>query len=1045
MADACKAVAVKAVTTKDPKTIKTVKTVKEVTDALKDIQALCDDAPFVKHEPHLLQTFPEILQYLQHKNSEASTVARSVVKSICNNSSIYVVEKLVLPPLLKCLKPSFSAQMRMYTLDLLCSYAETHSTAISNTLHDIIPVLCDVVNDARKELAKRAEEVLYACTLTSTNKDIAPFLKTLVDCLAHPEQIPECVHTLSSTTFVQAVETPTIAIILPILRRGLTERTIATVRRTTVICENMCKLVENPLHAVPLINTLIPLLDRVKTTSSDPECRTVASRAYDTLFKASQIIATLPTPKNIDGLISVNIDAGVLRTHVACVLQGLVDNGCSDLSVWHTVVTPYLRYTYADSATVYIESVHRSLFGDAVGAVKAEEESGEDLCNCEFSLAYGGKILLSQTRLHLRRGQRYGLCGANGTGKSTLLRAIANGQLEGFPSKDEVRTAVVEHDLDGSLSDMSCLDYLMNTRDLTTAAVIPVIIPAAAIPTTDATAIPTTDAAAIPTTDAVVIPAAAIIPAIPAIIPAAAIVIPQIADVIAVMEDIGFNAKRRAMSIFSLSGGWKMKLALARAILMKADILLLDEPTNHLDVTNVAWLADYLNSQHNVTSLIVSHDTAFLDNVCSAIIHYEGFKLKKYMGNLTEFVKLHPEAKSYYSLTDSVSEFSFPAPGLLDGINSKGTPFIKMADVAFTYAGADAPSIADASVMCSLSSRVGCIGPNGAGKSTLVKVLMGELVPQKGAVWKHPNLRSAYVAQHAFHHLEEHLDKTPSEYIQWRFRTGDDFESMNKEALAITEAEERAIAAKITIDGEKFVVDKIMGRIKEKGIMMYEVKWMGCEIDKNKWLPRTWFTDRGISKMVDVFDAQKAAEEGLLSRPLTGSNIVKHLRDVGLDDEFTLHSRIRGLSGGQKVKVVIGAAMWMNPHLVVLDEPTNYLDRDSLGALSKAIAKFEGGVVIISHNSEFTKSVCTEHWFVNDGVLRVEGGAMRSTIKIEKPLVADEVRDAAGNVIKIKVKRTYTAREIKDKMRRHKEKVKAAKAGESVSDDDEALIELDLI
>lgn len=988
--------AITAITVKDPKTI---------TDALKEIQALCDNAPFVNHEPYLVQTLPNILQYLQHKNSEVSTVARSVVKSICNNSSIYVVEKLVLPPLLKCLKPSFSAQMRMYTLDLLCSYAETHSTAISNTLHDIIPVLCDVVNDARKELAKRAEEVLYACTLTSTNKDIAPFLKTLVDCLAHPEQIPECVHTLSSTTFVQAVETPTIAIILPILRRGLTERTVATVRRTTIICENMCKLVENPLHAVPLINTLIPLLDRVKTSSSDPECRAVASRAYDTLSKASQIIAKLPTPKNIDGLISVNIDAGVLRTHVACVLQGLVDNGCSDLSVWHTVVTPYLRDTYADSATVYIESVHRSLFGDAVGGVKTEEESGEDLCNFEFSLAYGGKILLSQTRLHLRRGQRYGLCGANGTGKSTLLRAIANGQLEGFPSKDEVRTAVVEHDLDGSLSDMSCLDYLMNTRDLT----------AAAIPATDATATAT------------------------------AIVIPQIADVIAVMEDIGFNAKRRAMSIFSLSGGWKMKLALARAILMKADILLLDEPTNHLDVTNVAWLADYLNSQHNVTSLIVSHDTAFLDNVCSAIIHYEGFKLKKYMGNLTEFVKLHPEAKSYYSLTDSVSEFSFPAPGLLDGINSKGTPFIKMADVAFTYAGADAPSIADASVMCSLSSRVGCIGPNGAGKSTLVKVLMGELVPQKGAVWKHPNLRSAYVAQHAFHHLEEHLDKTPSEYIQWRFRTGDDFESMNKEALAITEAEERAIAAKITIDGEKFVVDKIMGRIKEKGIMMYEVKWMGCEIDKNKWLPRTWFTDRGISKMVDVFDAQKAAEEGLLSRPLTGSNIVKHLRDVGLDEEFTLHSRIRGLSGGQKVKVVIGAAMWMNPHLVVLDEPTNYLDRDSLGALSKAIAKFEGGVVIISHNSEFTKSVCTEHWFVNDGVLRVEGGAMRSTIKIEKPIVADEVRDAAGNVIKIKVKQTYTAREIKDKMRRHKEKVKAAKAGESVSDDDEALIELDLI
>jgi elongation factor 3 len=625
--------------------------------------------------------------------------------------------------------------------------------------------------------------------------------------------------------------------------------------------------------------------------------------------------------------------------------------------------------------------------GSNIQEVKQEEETGEDLCNCEFSLAYGGKILLNQARLHLRRGQRYGLCGANGTGKSTLLRAIANGQLDGFPSKDEVRTAVVEHDLDGSLSDMSCFEYIMSTDGMQC----------------------------------------------------------DKEEVVRVMEDVGFGAKRRAMSIFALSGGWKMKLALARAILMKADILLLDEPTNHLDVTNVAWLADHLNAQHNVTSLIVSHDTAFLDKVCSAIVHYEGFKLKKYLGNLTEFVKIHPEAKSYYTLTDSIAEFSFPAPGLLEGINSKGAPFMKMNNVTFTYKGAETPSIENASVLCSLSSRVGCVGPNGAGKSTLVKVLMGELVPQTGTVWKHPNLRAAYVAQHAFHHLEEHLDKTPSEYIQWRFRSGDDHEAMNKEALALTEAEEKAIAAKIQVDGGKFVVEKIMGRIKEKGVMMYEVKFVDCEIDKNKWVPRMWFTERGISKMVDVYDAQKAAEEGLLARPLTAKNIVKHLQDVGLDEEFTLHSRIRGLSGGQKVKVVIGAAMWMNPHLVVLDEPTNYLDRESLGALSKAINKYEGGVVIISHNSEFTKSVCTEHWYVNDGKLRLEGNNIKNVVKIDKPLVADTVTDAAGNVIKIKQKREYTQKEIKEKLKWHKEKQKRASKGEDVSDDDEVLVEMDLI
>ena len=936
---------------------------------IKSVLGNGNQVAIITADTNMLQSLSVLLQDLKSKDRDTAANTQTLVKRVCASTSPYAIG-LVLPQILPYLAPSHTLQTRMCILSILETYATT-TVSVSKHLHDIIPALCAVVNDARKDLAKRGEDVLYSCVQTCTNKDIAPFLKVLVDCLGHPEKIGECVHALSATTFVQAVETPTIAIIIPILRRGLADRTIATVRRTAVICENMCKLVENPRHAVPLITTIMPLLEKTKASSSDPECRNIASRAYDTLYKASQMDIVGP---NVDGFLPSTLEPDV-RAYGIAVITSLLDHGCADKSVWLSATSPHVP-------PAIIEIAFAGLLGKSV---VVDEESGEDLCNCEFSLAYGGKILLSQTRLHLRRGQRYGLCGANGTGKSTLLRAIANGQLEGFPSKDEVRTAVVEHDLDGSLSDQSCFDYIMGGTEC-----------------------------------------------------------PK-DEVVRVMEDVGFGAKRRAMSIFALSGGWKMKLALARAILTKADILLLDEPTNHLDVTNVAWLADHLNSQTNVTSLIVSHDTGFLDKVCSGIIHYEGFKLKKYLGNLTEFVKIHPEAKSYYTLTDSVSEFSFPAPGLLDGINSKGAPFMKMTGVTFTYPGCDTPSIENASVLCSLSSRVGCVGPNGAGKSTLIKVLMGEVVPQTGTVWKHPNMRAAYVAQHAFHHLEEHLDKTPSEYIQWRFRSGDDHEAMNKEALALTDAEEKAIAAKITVDGSKFLVEKIMGRIKEKGVFMYEVKFVDFDLDKNKWVPRAWFTERGISKMVDVYDAQKAAEEGLLSRPLTARNIVKHLQDVGLDEEFTLHSRIRGLSGGQKVKVVIGAAMWMNPHLVVLDEPTNYLDRDSLGALSKAIAKFEGGVVVISHNSEFTKSVCTEHWYVNDGKLRLEGNNVKNTVKIDKPLVADTVTDAAGNVIKVKQKREYTPRELKDKMKWHKEKQKRAKAGEDVSDDDEVLVELDMI
>jgi ATPase subunit of ABC transporter with duplicated ATPase domains len=112
----------------------------------------------------------------------------------------------------------------------------------------------------------------------------------------------------------------------------------------------------------------------------------------------------------------------------------------------------------------------------------------------------------------------------------------------------------------------------------------------------------------------------------------------------------------QARPVGALSGGWKMKLALSRAILQKADILLLDEPTNHLDVANVKWLMDYLMAMTSISSMIVSHDSNFLETVCTHIIHYENRKLKSYRGNLTEFVKqvcfMLPSTMTYACLHD---------------------------------------------------------------------------------------------------------------------------------------------------------------------------------------------------------------------------------------------------------------------------------------------------------------------------------------------------------------------------------------------------------
>merc|ERR1711988_1855100 len=114
---------------------------------------------------------------------------------------------------------------------------------------------------------------------------------------------------------------------------------------------------------------------------------------------------------------------------------------------------------------------------------------------------------------------------------------------------------------------------------------------------------------------------------------------------------------------------------------------------------------------------------------------------------------------------------------------------------------------------------------------------------------------------------------------------------------------------------------------------------------------------------------------GLQSKSLTSEGVEKHLLNFGLSAEVASHTQIHSLSGGQKVKVVLAGSMWQNPHILGLDEPTNYLDRDGLGALTLALKEWDGGVIIISHNKEFCNAVATEKWIIQAGNLRQEGSS----------------------------------------------------------------------
>jgi len=476
--------------------------------------------------------------------------------------------------------------------------------------------------------------------------------------------------------------------------------------------------------------------------------------------------------------------------------------------------------------------------------------------------------------------------------------------------------------------------------------------------------------------------------------------------------------------------------------------LLLDEPTNHLDAYNVKWVENYLNSLSGVTSIIVSHDSNLLDRVCTHIIQIDELKLKVHKGNLSEFVATHPEARSYFELVTDKYKFTFPKPGPLTGVNSKGKAIMKMTNISFTYPGAPKPQLNNVSVQVSLSSRVACVGVNGAGKSTMIKLLTGELEPNAGSgdVYKHPNCRVAYVAQHAFHHIENHLDKTPNEYIRWRYANGNDREALAKVTSILTPEEEKRLLEPImgeftdaegNIKREKAVIKRLTeGRRQLRNDIEYEVEYIGKP--GQHWLKVNKLMEAGWEKVLKQIDEAIAMRATMFARPLTQVNVEKHLEDVGLHREFGTHTRMQALSGGQKVKVVLAAAMWCQPHIMILDEPTNYLDRDSLAALAGAIKEFDGGVVMITHNSQFCNSLCPEVWHLENNTLDVKGDAewMKAAMnqKVEHQAIEDMV-DSFGNVVKVKAaKKELSRAEKKDKERKRKLMLKQ---GLKVEDSDE--------
>jgi elongation factor 3 len=304
------------------------------------------------------------------------------------------------------------------------------------------------------------------------------------------------------------------------------------------------------------------------------------------------------------------------------------------------------------------------------------------------------------------------------------------------------------------------------------------------------------------------------------------------------------------------------------------------------------------------------------------------------------------------------------------------------------------------------------------------------------------------------------LNKTPNEYIRWRYANqGEDKESLVKVTLQFTEEELKLQKTPYEIsftDEEtgkvskvKKVVSELVGgrKTNKSKDFEYEVKYAGSSVDSGEYLSSKVLKKMGWDKAMKAVDMKIAQRAGLYVRPLSTKNVEEHLAGCGLAAEFGTHYRMSALSGGQKVKVVLAAAMWNQPHILILDEPTNYLDRESLGALAGAIERYDGGVVMITHNNEFCSQLCPETWVMDAGHLETKGDAdwmLKQDEKIEQQEQITEVVDAAGNVTKLKAqKKKLSKKEEKALVKKIKAKLKNGEALET--DEEEFAFEKDLL
>ncbi|KAH8888582.1 P-loop containing nucleoside triphosphate hydrolase protein [Thozetella sp. PMI_491] len=551
----------------------------------------------------------------------------------------------------------------------------------------------------------------------------------------------------------------------------------------------------------------------------------------------------------------------------------------------------------------------------AVNPLQLGAASGKskDIKIDSIDVSIGGNRILTDTTLTLSYGHRYGLVGNNGIGKSTLLRALSRREVQ-IPTHISILHVEQELTGDDTPALQAVLDadvwrkVLLKEQQEITQILAEIEEQRASMADTS------TDAAKLDKDRE-----------------AQDQRLGDIQSKLAEMESdkaesraasilagLGFSTERQQFATKTFSGGWRMRLALARALFCEPDLLLLDEPSNMLDVPSITFLSNYLQGYPS-TVLVVSHDRAFLNEVATDIIHQHSQRLDYYRGaNFDSFYATKEErkktAKREYEnqmaqrahLQAFIDKFRYNAAKSSEAqsrikklermpvleppeteysvhfkfpdVEKLSPPIIQMSGVTFGYSK-DNILLKNVDLDVQLDSRIGIVGPNGAGKTTVLKLLIGKLAPSAGLISQHPRLRVGFFAQH-------HVD-----------------------------------ALDLTTSAVSFMAKNYPGK-----------------------------TDEEYRRQLGAFG-------------ITGT--------TGLQ-------RMELLSGGQKSRVAFACLALTNPHILVLDEPSNHLDIEAMDALSEALQSFQGGVLMVSHDVTMLQTVCTSLWVCDGGTVEKFNGDVQA-------------------------------------------------------------------